>query len=96
MYFHGFENGGALLTLGLILTSSAMVLWFRGATVRLYVKLFQQKPSNSFKEEAHLTDLGRRTLFRDNSLSETDETGLEQTLDLALEHVVIMRIMGYS
>ena len=29
MYFHGFENGGALLILGLILTSSAMVLWFR-------------------------------------------------------------------
>ena len=29
MYFHGFENGGALLVLGLILTSSAMVLWFR-------------------------------------------------------------------
>ena len=29
MCFHGFENGGKLLSLGLILTLSVMVLWFR-------------------------------------------------------------------
>nr|WUR10634.1 cytochrome c oxidase subunit III [Elmerina hispida] len=29
MYFHGFENGGSLLFLGFILTSFAMVFWFR-------------------------------------------------------------------
>lgn len=29
MYFHGFENGGSLLTLGFILTALSMVLWFR-------------------------------------------------------------------
>src|SRR5580693_757944 len=29
MYMHGFYNGGALLTLGFILTTSGMVLWFR-------------------------------------------------------------------
>ena len=29
MYFHGFENGGYLLTLGFALTSFAMILWFR-------------------------------------------------------------------
>lgn len=29
MYFHGFENGGNLLSLGFFLTAFAMVLWFR-------------------------------------------------------------------
>lgn len=29
MYMHGFYNGGILLTLGFILTTSGMVLWFR-------------------------------------------------------------------
>ena len=29
MYMHGFSNGGVLLTLGFILTTSGMVLWFR-------------------------------------------------------------------
>ena len=29
LYFHGFVNGGELLTLGFILVSGAMVLWFR-------------------------------------------------------------------
>ena len=29
MYFHGFENGGKLLSLGFILTLSVMILWFR-------------------------------------------------------------------
>lgn len=31
--FHGFTNGGTLLTLGFILTTSAMVLWFRDVIV---------------------------------------------------------------
>src|SRR5439155_5862746 len=29
LYFHGFVNGGELLTLGFILVSGAMLLWFR-------------------------------------------------------------------
>ena len=29
LYFHGFVNGGELLTLGFILVSGGMVLWFR-------------------------------------------------------------------
>ena len=29
MSFHGFANGGYLLSLGLLLTASAMALWFR-------------------------------------------------------------------
>jgi cytochrome c oxidase subunit 3 len=29
MYMHGFYNGGIILTLGFILTTSGMVLWFR-------------------------------------------------------------------
>jgi cytochrome c oxidase subunit 3 len=29
MYFHGYENGGLLLSLGLILTLCGMILWFR-------------------------------------------------------------------
>jgi len=29
MYFHGYENGGSLLTLGFLLTVFAMILWFR-------------------------------------------------------------------
>jgi hypothetical protein len=29
MYFHGFANGGNLLTLGFLLTASGMILWFR-------------------------------------------------------------------
>ena len=29
MCFHGFENGGMLLSLGFILTLSVMILWFR-------------------------------------------------------------------
>jgi hypothetical protein len=29
MYFHGYENGGSLLTLGFVLTVFAMILWFR-------------------------------------------------------------------
>lgn len=29
MYFHGFSNGGNLLTLGFLLTASGMILWFR-------------------------------------------------------------------
>lgn len=29
MYFHGYENGGYLLTLGALLTTFAMILWFR-------------------------------------------------------------------
>lgn len=29
LYFHGFTNGGELLTLGFFLTLSGMVLWFR-------------------------------------------------------------------
>jgi cytochrome c oxidase subunit 3 len=29
MYFHGYENGGLLLSLGLILTLGGMILWFR-------------------------------------------------------------------
>ena len=29
MYFHGYENGGNLLSLGFILTAFAMILWFR-------------------------------------------------------------------
>jgi len=33
MYFHGFTNGGYLLSLGFILTSSAMILWFRDVAI---------------------------------------------------------------
>jgi Cytochrome c oxidase subunit III len=29
MFFHGFANGGHLLTLGFLLTASGMILWFR-------------------------------------------------------------------
>lgn len=29
MYFHGYENGGSLLSLGFVLTAFAMILWFR-------------------------------------------------------------------
>lgn len=29
MYMHGYPNGGSLLTLGFVLTSSGMCLWFR-------------------------------------------------------------------
>jgi len=29
MYFHGYENGGYLLSLGFLLTTFAMILWFR-------------------------------------------------------------------
>jgi cytochrome c oxidase subunit 3 len=29
MYFHGFVNGGNLLTLGFLLTLFGMILWFR-------------------------------------------------------------------
>jgi cytochrome c oxidase subunit 3 len=29
MYFHGFANGGNLLTLGFLLTLFGMILWFR-------------------------------------------------------------------
>jgi cytochrome c oxidase subunit 3 len=29
LYFHGFVSGGELLTLGFILVSGGMVLWFR-------------------------------------------------------------------
>ncbi|KDQ05585.1 hypothetical protein BOTBODRAFT_629137 [Botryobasidium botryosum FD-172 SS1] len=29
MYFHGFANGGELLTLGFCLTAGGMILWFR-------------------------------------------------------------------
>jgi len=29
MYFHGYANGGILLSLGFILTASAMILWFK-------------------------------------------------------------------
>jgi cytochrome c oxidase subunit 3 len=29
LYFHGYENGGYLLTLGFLLTTFAMILWFR-------------------------------------------------------------------
>jgi cytochrome c oxidase subunit 3 len=47
-YMHGFSYGGYILTLGFILTTYGMILWFRGATVRLSVKMFHQKPSHSF------------------------------------------------
>jgi cytochrome c oxidase subunit 3 len=33
LYFHGFTNGGSLLTLGFVLTASAMILWFRDVIV---------------------------------------------------------------
>lgn len=33
LYFHGFVNGGELLTLGFILVSGGMVLWFRDVIV---------------------------------------------------------------
>jgi cytochrome c oxidase subunit 3 len=29
LYMHGFQNGGALLTIGFLLTASGMALWFR-------------------------------------------------------------------
>ena len=29
MYFHGYENGGALLSVGFGLTAFAMIFWFR-------------------------------------------------------------------
>ena len=29
MYFHGFTNGGYILTLGFIITLYGMILWFR-------------------------------------------------------------------
>jgi len=29
MYFHGFSNGGSLLTLGFVITTYGMILWFR-------------------------------------------------------------------
>lgn len=29
LYMHGFVSGGLLLTLGFVLTASAMTLWFR-------------------------------------------------------------------
>ena len=29
MYFHGYSNGGFLLSVGFILTASSMILWFR-------------------------------------------------------------------
>ena len=32
LYMHGFQYGGNLLTLGLILTASGMGLWFRDIT----------------------------------------------------------------
>ena len=33
MYFHGFANGGELLTLGFCLTAGGMILWFRDVIV---------------------------------------------------------------
>ena len=29
MYFHGYENGGFLLSLGVVLTAYTMIMWFR-------------------------------------------------------------------
>ena len=29
MYFHGYENGGFLLSQGFVLTAYSMVMWFR-------------------------------------------------------------------
>src|ERR1700744_4171439 len=33
MYFHGFSNGGYFLMIGLILTTSGMILWFRDVII---------------------------------------------------------------
>jgi len=33
LYFHGFNNGGNLLTLGFLLTASGMIFWFRDVIV---------------------------------------------------------------
>jgi cytochrome c oxidase subunit 3 len=46
-YMHGFSYGGYILTLGFILTTSGMILWFRGATVRFFVELHYPKNNDS-------------------------------------------------
>jgi len=46
-YMHGFSYGGNILTLGFILTTYGMILWFRGATVRFFVELHYPKTKNS-------------------------------------------------
>lgn len=46
-YMHGFSYGGNILTLGFILTTYGMILWFRGATVRFFVELHYPKKTAS-------------------------------------------------
>ena len=86
-YMHGFTHGDYILTLGFILTTYGMILWFRGATVRFFVELHYPKIMTlySYRREFPLTYFDRYTLPKNNSLSVKGETGTEHALDLTLE-----------
>lgn len=49
LYFHGYSNGGTLLTLGFFLTASGMILWFRDVIVegtqlkKFFIQIDQNK-----------------------------------------------------
>jgi cytochrome c oxidase subunit 3 len=71
MYFHGFSNGGNLLTLGFLLTASGMILWFRDvvcegtnlAELNKNIKIYLIKIENAkFMFKSYVTSIIRSSI----------------------------------